>query len=167
MDDETQVRTGNRQLKEIASTLRGDIAGFALDVRTLSELQFKLFVMEAQEHGRRAVLPTIVLLFAATLGGACFPIAFVAIAFLIVQTLELSYAFAFSITAIAGAILSLLLGATGWMLLRSRVSMPNRSRQELSKNLRWMKRQFKVAELGKDSAHTTDCYHQKRSTYER
>ena len=68
MDDETQVRTGNRQLKEIASTLRGDIAGFALDVRTLSELQFKLFVMEAQEHGRRAVLPTIVLLFAATLG---------------------------------------------------------------------------------------------------
>jgi uncharacterized membrane protein YqjE len=164
---ETQVGTRNGHLKEIAHTLRGDIGGFALDVLTLTELQSKLFVMEVKEHGRSAVLPTVVLLFAAALAGASFPLALVAIAFLIVQTLGLSYALAFSITATAGAILSFLLCAIGWTLLKSRVSMPSRSRQELAKNLRWLKRQFKTVEHQHEPAPKTDSYQQKRSTYER
>jgi uncharacterized membrane protein YqjE len=139
MVDQTHMKPRNGLLKEVSHSLRDDIGGFAHDVLTLTELQSKLFVTEVQEQGRRSVLPTTVLFLGIMVGMACGPIALVAFALMLMQSMELSYASAFAITAIAGATLSSLISITGWKLFRSRVSLPSRSREELARNLKWMK----------------------------
>jgi len=139
MADKTLMTPRNALSTEMSRNLRDDIGGFAHDVLTLAELQSKLFVTEVQEHGRRAAFPTMVLLFGVTLGVACCPIALVAFALMLVQATGLSLASAFSITAISGVILSLLISVIGCILIRSRVSTPSRSREELARNLKWMK----------------------------
>jgi hypothetical protein len=139
MADKTLMTPRNALLTEVSHNLRDDIGGFAHDVLTLAELQSELFVTEVQEHGRRAAFPTLLLLSGVTLGVACCPIALVAFALMLVQATGLSHASAFSITAISGVILSSLISIIGCILIRSRVSTPSRSREELARNLNWMK----------------------------
>lgn len=139
MADKTLMTPRNALLTEVSHNLRDDIGGFAHDVLTLAELQAELFVTEVQEHGRRAAFPTLVLLFGVTLGVACCPIALVAFALTLVQVSGLSHASAFSITAISGVTLSSLISVIGCILIRSGASTPSRSREELAKNLKWMK----------------------------
>ena len=74
------------------------------------------------------------------LGLSCIPFALAALALLLIQVFETSYAAGFLLATIVGAILSALLGVSGWLLVRKRLTVLQRSQQELVRNLRWIKK---------------------------
>lgn len=107
---------------------------------TLAELQAQLLVADVQECGRRMLVPGLVLLSGVALGLACFPIALAALALLLIQIFETSYAAGFLIAVVVGAVLSALLCVIGWFQVRERVAVLRRSQQELVCNLHWIKK---------------------------
>ena len=140
MGHQTKVSERNGSPHSAPPTLARDVGEFAHDVLTLAELQAQLFVTDLQECSRRALVPGLVLLAGAALGLACFPVALAALALLLIQVLGTSYATGFLLAAIVGVILSALLCASGRLLVRKRLAVMQRSRQELDRNLRWIKK---------------------------
>lgn len=140
MDQQTKVAEKNGAPETESHGLAPDLGAFASDVMTLTELQAKLLLADVQECSHRALIPSLVLLAGLALGLACFPIALVAIALGLVQYLETSHYEAFLIVVGAGAISSALLCIVGWILIRKRAAVLRRSRDELVRNVRWIKK---------------------------
>jgi hypothetical protein len=140
MDNQAQIseRNGSPQIRSKA--LARGVSGFAHDVLILAELQAQLFVVDVQLCGKRLLAPGLVVLCGVALGLACFPIALAALALLLVQVLEISYAVGFLLAVAVGAALSALLCVVGWLELREPVAVLRRSRRELVRNLRWLKK---------------------------
>lgn len=107
---------------------------------TLAELQAQLFAADVRESGQRIVMPGLVLLCGAALGLACFPIALVPLAPLLIQVFTMSYAAGFWVAVAVGMVLSALLCAVGWSRIREHMRILQRSQQELFRNLRWIQR---------------------------
>jgi len=123
--------------------LAGDVREFAHNVLTLAELQAHLFVADVQECGQRIMIPGIVLICGVVLGMACFPLALVVLALFLVQLFEVTYAMGFLIAFAAGAVLSALLVAIGYLQVRKHAILLQRSREELRRNLNWIKKVLK------------------------
>jgi len=123
--------------------LAGDVREFAHNVLTLAELQAHLFVADVQECGQRIMIPGIVLICGVVLGMACFPLALVVLALFLVQLFEVTYAMGFLIAFAAGAVLSALLVAIGYLQVREHAILLQRSREELRRNLNWIKKVLK------------------------
>jgi len=123
--------------------LAGDVREFAHNVLTLAELQAHLFVADVQECGQRVMIPGIVLICGVVLGMACFPLALVVLALFLVQLFEVTYAMGFLIAFAAGAVLSALLVAIGYLQVREHAILLQRSREELRRNLNWIKKVLK------------------------
>jgi uncharacterized membrane protein YqjE len=123
--------------------LAGDVREFAHDVLTLAELQAQLFVADVQECGQRVMIPGIVLICGVVLGMACFPLALVVLALFLVQIFEITSAMGFLIAFAAGAVLSALLVAIGYLQIREHAILLQRSREELRRNLNWIKKVLK------------------------
>jgi uncharacterized membrane protein YqjE len=140
MDDQTKVNERNGSPQPAPKALARDVREFAHDVFILAELQAELFVADMRECGQRVLVPGLVLLGGVALGLACFPIALAALALLLVQVFETSYAVGFLLAFVTGAVVSSLLCVIGWLKLRARVAVLQRSRQELVRNLRWIKK---------------------------
>jgi hypothetical protein len=71
------------------------------------------------------------------------PIAMILLAELLVQAAGLSRAAAFSIAATSGILVALAIGAVGWRYLRRVVHAFERSREELTRDITWIKRALK------------------------
>jgi len=140
MDQQTKVVERNGVPETTTHGLAGDVSAFASDVLTLTELQSRLLVADVRECNRRALVPGLALLCGMTLGLACIPLALVTLAFGLVQYLDTSHFTAFLIVVGVGAIGSALLCIVGWIKVRQRSAVLGRSRDELVRNLRWIKR---------------------------
>ena len=140
MVHQTTLNDQNGSPRSASQGLARDVGEFAYDVLTLAELQAQLFVADMQECGQRVRVPGLVLLSGIALGLACFPIALAALALVVVQVFETSYAAGFLIAVVVGAALSALLCAIGWYQVRDRAAVLGRSQQALVRNLRWIKK---------------------------
>jgi hypothetical protein len=140
MDDQTKISQRNGSPQPAPKALARDVREFAHDVFTLAELQAELFVADMRECGQRVLVPSLVLLGGVALGLACFPIALAALALLLIQVFETSYAAGFLLAFLMGAVVSSLLCAFGWLKLRARIAVLQCSQQELVRNLRWIKK---------------------------
>lgn len=140
MDQQAKVTESNGAPETASKGLASDVGAFANDVLTLTELQAQLLVADVRECSRRALVPSLALLVGLTLGLACIPVALLTVALGLVQFLETSHFTAFLIVAVAGAIGSALLCIFGWRQIRQRAAVLQRSRDELVRNLRWIKR---------------------------
>jgi hypothetical protein len=140
MGHQTQVNEPNGSPQTASKALAQDVGEFAHNVLTLAELQAQLFAADAQECGQRALVPGLVLLGGVALGLTCFPIALAALALVLIEVFQTSYAAGFLITAAVGAVLSALMCAIGWFQVRQHLALLGRSQQELVRNLRWIKK---------------------------
>ncbi len=140
MDHQAKVAERNGTPETSSQGLARDVGAFANDVLTLTELQSQLLVADMRECSRRVLVPSLVLCGGLALGLACFPIALVTVALGLVEFLNTSHFTAFLIVVIAGAIGSALLCIVGWIQVRQRAAVLRRSRDELVRNLRWIKR---------------------------
>jgi hypothetical protein len=71
------------------------------------------------------------------------PIVLTLVAELLMQAAGLSRAAAFSIAVLSGFIVALAMGVVGWSCLRGVVGMFERSREELTRNMTWIKHALK------------------------
>ena len=113
------------------------------DIVSLAELQFELFRIDCREGLKRMLIPVALLLFAGIVAVGTVPIALMLIAELLAQAAGLSRAAAFSIAALSGFIVAVAMGVAGWFYLRGVVRVFERSREELTRNMTWIKHALK------------------------
>jgi cytochrome bd-type quinol oxidase subunit 1 len=113
------------------------------DIVSLAELQFELFRVDCREGLRRILIPVALLLFSGIVAVGTVPIALILVAEFLVQTADLSRAEAFLIAAMSGVIVALTIGVVGWSYLRGVVRVFERSREELTRNMTWIKHALK------------------------
>ena len=113
------------------------------DIVSLAELQFELFRIDCREAFKRTLVPVAMLLVAATVAVGTVPIALILIAEFLAQTAGLSRAAAFSIAAMSGFIVAVAIGVVGWSYLRRVMHVFERSREELTRNITWIKHALK------------------------
>lgn len=140
MVHQTKVGERNGVTPNESQGLARDVGSFASDVFALTELQWQLVIADAREFASRATVPTLLMIGGLALGLACTPIALVTAALGLVHFLEFSHFTAFLIVVAAGAICGLLMCIIGWKQLRQRAAVLQRSRDELMRNLLWIKR---------------------------
>jgi hypothetical protein len=113
------------------------------DIVSLAELQFELFRIDCREGRKRMLIPVALLLFAGIVAAGTAPVALICVAELLTQAAGLSRAAAFSIVALSGFIVALALGVVGWSYLRGVARVFERSREELTRNMTWIKHALK------------------------
>ena len=77
---QTNISEQNGASRVAPKALARDVGEFAHDVLTLAELQAQLFAADAQECGRRVLVPGLALLCGVVLGLTCLPLALAALA---------------------------------------------------------------------------------------
>lgn len=122
------------------SNLSSDMGDFVQDLISLTELQAQLFVADVKECTQHGFAPALFLLCGTAIGLACFPIALIAMAFLLVQIFEISYAGGFLIAFLVGTMVSVLLTIVGWVQVCKQLHVLRRSQHELVRNLNWVKK---------------------------
>ncbi len=147
MGNQTKISEQNGSPENAPRALARDVGEFTHDLVILAELQAQLFVADVKECRNRAFVPGVILLCGGAMGLACFPIALTALALLLIQVFETSYAAGFLIAAVVGAVASALVCVIGWFQLRDRVAVLRRSQQELIRNLHWIKNVLKRSRM--------------------
>ena len=113
------------------------------DIVSLVELQFELFRVDCREGLRRILIPVALLLFAGIVALGTVPIVLILLAEFLTQAAGLSRAVAFLIAALSGFIVALAIGVVGWFYMRGVVRVFERSREELTNNMTWIKHALK------------------------
>ena len=113
------------------------------DIVSLAELQFELFRIDCRDGLKRMLIPVAMLLLAGIVATGTVPISLMLIAEILVQSAGLSRAAAFSIAALGGFIVAAAMGLVGWSYIRGVVRVFERSREELARNMAWIKHALK------------------------
>ncbi len=113
------------------------------DIVSLAELQFELFRIDCRDGLKRMLVPVALLLVAGIVAAGTVPIALILLAELLVQGAGLSRATAFWIAALGGFAAAAAIGLAGWFYIRGVVRVFERSREELTRNMTWIKHALK------------------------
>ena len=113
------------------------------DIVWLAELQFELFRIDCREGLKRLLIPVALLLFAGIVAVGTVPVALICIAEFLAQAAGLSRAAAYSIAALSGLSVAVAMGVVGWSYMRGVVRIFERSREELTRNMTWIKHALK------------------------
>ncbi len=144
MVGETIMNRRNGSTTSAANVVAKGMGELTHDIVSLAELQFELFRIDCREGIRRILIPAaLLLLFAGIVAVGTVPIAMILVAEFLVQVAGLSRTAAFSIAALSGFIAALAMGVVGWSCLRGVVGMFERSREELTRNMTWIKHALK------------------------
>ena len=143
MVGETTMNRCNGSTQSPPKGVAKSVGELTHDIVSLAELQFELFRIDCREGIRRILLPVALLLFAGIVAVGTVPVALMLIAEFLVQTAGLSRAAAFSIAAMSGFIVAVAIGVVGWSYLRGVVRVFERSCEELTRNVTWIKHALK------------------------
>lgn len=113
------------------------------DIMSLAEFQFELFRIDCREGVKQMLIPVGLLLLAGSVAVGTVPIALVCIAEFLVQATGLSRAAAYAIAATGGFIAAAAVGVAGWFSIHALARVFERSREELTDNMTWIKRALK------------------------
>ena len=116
-----------------------DMGELTHDIMSLAELQFELLRIDCREGLKRMLVPVAMLLVAGIVAVGTVPIALILLAEVLTQAVGLSRAAAFLIAAMSGVIVALAIGVVGWSYLRGVVRVFERSREEFTRNMTWIK----------------------------
>lgn len=109
------------------------------DVVSLAELQFELFSNDCRRGLKGLLTPFTLLLLAGIVAAGTAPVALICLAEVLAQAAGLSRAAALSITALGGFVAAVALGVVGWHRIRGMGRVFERSREELTRNMTWIK----------------------------
>ena len=139
MVGETTMNRRNGSTPSPPNGVAKDMGELTHDIVSLAELQFELFRIDCREGLQRMLVPVAVLLVAGIVAVGTVPIALILVAEFLAQAAGLSRAAAFSIAAMSGFVVALAIGVVGWSYLRGVVRVFERSREELTCNMTWIK----------------------------
>jgi hypothetical protein len=143
MVGETTMNRRNGSTPSPPNGVAKDMGELTHDIVSLAELQFELFRIDCREGLKQMLIPVALLLLAGIVTLGTVPIALILVAEILVQTAGLSRAAAFSIAAMSGFSVALAIGVAGWFYLRGVVQVFERSHEELTKNVAWIKHALK------------------------
>lgn len=135
-----EATNGRRQFPPGA--VARDVGSLAHDAIELSELQFDLFKIEMRQAVLGLFGPLVLFFVAAMTVLASLPLLLFFVAHGLIEWAEwkgnyapLAYLAAFGI----GAVLAVVVGIVGWSLLKRKLNLFRSSREELARNIEWMK----------------------------
>ena len=132
-----------------------NVGDLAHDIATLAELQAQLFVTDLQSVRRQVVAPLVLVAVGGAFLLACLVVALLGAAYALIEFAGWSYTASFLLTALAAAIVVLVLCFVAWKKLRSSLATLQRSREELKRNFQWLKQSLRRREAA-DRARTTN-----------
>lgn len=139
MVGETKMNVRNGSTPASPNGIAKDVGELTHDIASLAELQLELFRNDCRGGMKGLLIPVALLLVAGIVAAGTVPIALILMAELLVQAAGLSRAAAFSIAALAGFVVAVVLGAVGWSHIRGVGRIFQRSREELARNMAWIK----------------------------
>jgi hypothetical protein len=118
------------------------LTGLGQDAATLAELQLKLAAIDLKKTAADAKIPILVLVGAVVVGLATLPILLLGAAELVARATGLAHAWSLLLTAAAALVIALVCGALAWTRLRASFAPFGRSREELRRNIAWIRNAF-------------------------
>lgn len=146
MVDETTMNLQNESKPAPPSGVANDMAELTSDVMSLAQLQFELFTTDCRTGMRGLLTPVVLLLGAGIAAFGTVPVGLLLMVELLVQGAGLSRVAALSIAVLSGLLMAVVLGAVGWSVSRGVGRVFKRSREELIRNLAWIKHALRGAE---------------------
>jgi uncharacterized membrane protein YciS (DUF1049 family) len=135
-------------------TVAASFGCLAHDAIELAELQAKLLKLDAQSAARNGGMSIALAVVGVCLLLGCVPVALMALAEVFVAQFAWPQAAAFAAAAAIGLALSLLTGAAAWVRVKSAVASLERSRDELNRNIAWIKANLKRSQTPGQTAST-------------
>jgi hypothetical protein len=120
----------------------------------LVELQTDLLKVDAKDWTKRLIFPIVLLCAAVVVGIGCVPILLTSLAEALVLWLEISRALALLIAGATGLVLTALCGLIGWQRLRGSFTVFGRSREEMQRNIRWLRRVLRPQQTSNNNRRT-------------
>ncbi len=142
---ETTMNQSNGSTPAPPNGVAQDMGDLTHDMVSLAELQFELFRNDCRKGLKGLLTPFALLLLAGIAAAGTVPVALICVAELLAQAAGLSRAAAFSITALGGFSAAAALGVAGWSHVRGVGRVFRRSREELTRNMTWIKQVLKPA----------------------
>lgn len=122
-----------------ANAVAQSMGDLTRDIVSLAELQFELFRNDYRAGMKGLLVPVVLLLVAGIVALGTVPIALLLTAEILIQVAGLSRASALSIAALSGFIGAVALGVVGWSQIRGVGRIFQRSHEEWTRNLNWIK----------------------------
>jgi len=129
----------NGQKRREESTVASSFSELTHDVIELAELQAQLFTLDVKEMSQSTRTSLVLAIVSASVLLGSIPAALIALAELLVQTLGWSQAAGFGVATVVGILVSAAIGAAAWSRFRTGLVTMRRSREELSRNIAWIK----------------------------
>lgn len=129
----------NGQAKAADPNVAASFSGLAHDAIELAELQAQLLKLDVQAAARSGGMSMALLVIGACLLLGCVPVALTALAEAFVAQWGWSRAAAYGAAAAIGLALSAIAGVAAWYRVRSALASLQRSRDELNRNVAWIK----------------------------
>jgi hypothetical protein len=116
-----------------------DMGKLTGDVMSLARLQWELFTTDCRTGMTGLLTPVVLLLGAGLTALGTVPVVLLLMAEVLVQVAGLSQLAALSTAAVSGLCVAIVLGIAGWSQVRGVGRVFQRSREELIRNLNWIK----------------------------
>jgi hypothetical protein len=138
MDCETTMSTNGRTRAE-RPNVATSFSGLTHDAIELAELQAQLFTLDVKETTQSVKVSLTLAIVGVSLLLGAIPIALIALAELLTYLLDWPRAASYGVSTLVGLLLSGALIATAYSRLKSGMGAMKRSREELSRNITWIK----------------------------
>jgi hypothetical protein len=121
----------------------GDVCDLTHDVIELSELQTRLLLLDIKKSTQRTRTCLILAVVAACLLLGSIPVALYALARVFVEFLEWPESASFGLAALIGLVIAAIIGGAAYAIVKSGLFSLDRSREEFSRNIAWIKMTLK------------------------
>lgn len=105
----------------------------------LAELQAKLFSLDVKETSQNAGISIGLVIGSVCILLGSVPVLLIALALALVELLDWSPAVSYAVAGLVGILISAGIAAAAWTQFRSGMAMMKRSRDELNRNVAWLK----------------------------
>jgi uncharacterized membrane protein YciS (DUF1049 family) len=142
MVHQAEVNT-NGHAKPREPNVAASFTGLAHDAIELAELQARLLKLDAQAAARNSGIGAALVVVGVCLLLGCVPVALLAFGEWFVVQFDWSRGTAYAAAAAIGLALSAVAATAAWMRVRTALASLQRSRDELNRNLAWIKANLK------------------------
>lgn len=139
MVGETTMNLHNESTPAQPNGVAKDVGELTSDVMSLAQLQLELFTTDCRTGMRGLLTPVVLLLGAGLAALGTVPVVLLLLAELLVRVAGFSWLAALSTAALSGLVVAVALAIAGWSQVRGVGRVFQRSREELIRNLNWIK----------------------------
>ena len=139
MVGETTMNLRNESTPAPPNGVAKDMGELTSDVMSLAQLQLELFTTDCRTGMKGLLTPVLLLLGAGLAAFGTVPVVLLLMAEVLMRVAGFSWLAALSTAALSGLLVTIVLGIAGWSQVRGVGRVFQRSREELIRNLNWIK----------------------------